>query len=220
MAYEILPSKHVVKYLKKLKEKPLKEQFLTVYGDTAAMKKHLLDSFDLSLTNAQYEQLHNIKEKECIANLKRENDILKNQVGYHQNRANDHANKVNTLSVTKSVNVRKLYEQQEETYRLKRELDIYKNQHILSGNEKSLIELQLALSELQERNKQLTHCVRELNQQNEQTSDTSEKRRRLLKKARQTMKKTVTQLKNHKQKPYQALVNDLTDIIDDAYLYS
>lgn len=197
-----------------------KEQLLTIYGDTTTMKKHLLDSFDLSLTDAQYEQLHNIKEKECIANLKRENDILKNQVGYHQSRANDHANKVNTLSVTKSVNVRKLYEQQEETYRLKRELDIYKNQHILSDNEKSLIELQLALSELQERNKQLTHCVRELNQQNEQTSDTSEKRRRLLKKARQTMKKTVTQLKNHKQKPYQALVNDLTDIIDDAYLYS
>ncbi|HCR4328111.1 TPA: type II toxin-antitoxin system RelE/ParE family toxin, partial [Enterococcus faecium] len=25
MAYEIVPSKHVIKYLKKLKEKPLKE---------------------------------------------------------------------------------------------------------------------------------------------------------------------------------------------------
>ncbi len=28
LAYEILPSKHVIKYLKKLKEKTLKEQFL------------------------------------------------------------------------------------------------------------------------------------------------------------------------------------------------
>ncbi|HAQ2164629.1 TPA: type II toxin-antitoxin system RelE/ParE family toxin, partial [Enterococcus faecium] len=27
MAYEIVPSKHVIKYLKKLKEKPLKEKF-------------------------------------------------------------------------------------------------------------------------------------------------------------------------------------------------
>lgn len=197
-----------------------KEQLLTVYGDTTTMKKHLLDSFDLSLTDAQYEQLNNIKEKECIANLKRENDILKNQVGYHQSRANDNANKVNTLSVTKSVNVRKLYEQQEETYRLKRKLDAYKNQHILLDNEKSIIELQLALYELQERNNQLTRRVRELNQRNEQTLDISDKRRRLLKRACKTMKKTATQLKKHKQKPHQALVNELTDVIDDAYLYS
>lgn len=197
-----------------------KEQLLTIYSDTTTMKKRLLDSFDLSLTDVQYEQLHNIKEKEYVANLKRENDILKNQVSYHQSRANDNANKANTLSVTKSVNVRKLYEQQEETYRLKRELDAYKNQHILLDNEKSIIELQLALSELQERNNQLTRRVRELNQRNEQTLDISDKRRRLLKRACKTMKKTATQLKNHKQKPYQALVNDLTNIIDDAYLYS
>lgn len=197
-----------------------KEQLLTIYGDTTTMKKHLLDSFDLSLTDVQYEQLHNIKEKECITNLKRENDILKNQVGYYQSLINNNANKINTLSVTKSVNVHKLSEQQEKIYQLHKELDIYKNQHILSDNEKSIIELQLTLSELQERNNQLTRRVRELNQRNEQTLETSDKRRRLLKKARQTMKKTVTQLKNHKQKPYQTLVTELTDVIDDAYLYS
>lgn len=197
-----------------------KEQLLAVYDDTTTMKKYLLDSIDLLLTDAQYEQLYNIREKECIANLKRENNILKNQVGYHQSRANDNADKVNTLSVTKSTNVRKLFEQQEEIYQLKRELDIYKNQHVLSNNEQSIIELQLALSELQEQNKQLKNHVRELNQRNDQTLETSDKRRRLLKKARQTMKKTVTQLKKHKQKPYQTLVNELTDVIDDAYLYS
>mgnify|MGYP001737082533 CR=1 FL=1 len=197
-----------------------KEQLLTVYGDTTAMKKYLLDSFDLLLTDAQYEQLTSAKEKECIANLKREKDILKNQVGYHQSRANDNANKVNTLSITKSVNVRKLSKQQEEIYQLKRELDIYKNQHVLSDNEQSIIKLQLALSELQEQNKQLKNHVRELNQRNDQTLETSDKRRRLLKKARQTMKKTITQLKNHKQKPYKILVDELTDVIDDTYLYS
>ena len=197
-----------------------KEQLLTIYNDTTAMKKYLLESFDLSLTDAQYEQLYNIKEKECIANLKRENDILKNQVGYHQSRANDNKNKVNTLSVTKSVNVRKLFEQQEEIYQLKSELDKYKNQHVLSDNEQSIIELQLALSKLQEQNKQLKSHIRTLKERNDQTLETSDKRRRLLKKARQTMKKTVTQLKNHKQKSYQTLVNELTDIIDEAYLYS
>lgn len=197
-----------------------KEQLLTVYGNTTEMKKYLLEPIDLSMTNTQYEQLRDIKEKEYVTNLKREKDILKNQVGYHQSRANDYANKVNTLSVTKSINVRKLYDQQEEIYQLKHELDTYKNQHILSDNEKAIIELQLALSESLERNKQLARRVRELNQQNEQTSDTSDKRRRLLKRACKTMKKTVTQLKNHKQKPHQALVNELTDIIDDAYLYS
>ncbi|AGY83043.1 type II toxin-antitoxin system RelE/ParE family toxin [Carnobacterium inhibens] len=40
MAYEILPSKHVVKYLKKLKEKPLKEQFLTLIYDEIALHPH------------------------------------------------------------------------------------------------------------------------------------------------------------------------------------
>lgn len=197
-----------------------KEQLLTVYSDTTAMKKYLLEPFNLSLTDAQYEQLHDIKEKECIANLKRENNILKNQVGYHQSRANDNKNKINTLSVTKSVNVRKLFEQQEEIYQLKSELDKYKNQHVLSDNEQSIIELQLALSKLQEQNKQLKSHIRTLKEQNDQTLETSDKRRRLLKKARQTIKKTVTQLKNHKQKPYQTLVNELTDIIDDTYLYS
>lgn len=197
-----------------------KEQLLTVYGNTTEMKKYLLEPIDLSMTNTQYEQLRDIKEKEYVTNLKREKDILKNQVGYHQSRANDNANKVNTLSVTKSVNIRKLSKQQEEIYQLKRELDIYKNQHVLSDNEQSVIELQLALSELQEQNKQLKNRVRELNQRNDQTLETSDKRRRLLKKARQTMKKTVTQLKNHKQKPYKMLVDELTDIIDDTYSYS
>lgn len=40
MAYEIIPSKHVVKYLKKLKEKPLKEKFLTVIYDEIAVNPH------------------------------------------------------------------------------------------------------------------------------------------------------------------------------------
>lgn len=40
MAYEILPSKHVVKYLKKLKEKPLKEHFLTLIYDEIAVHPH------------------------------------------------------------------------------------------------------------------------------------------------------------------------------------
>lgn len=197
-----------------------KEQLLTVYGNTTEMKKYLLEPIDLSMINTQYGQLRDIKEKEYVTNLKREKDILKNQVGYHQSRANDNANKVNTLSVTKSVNIRKLSKQQEEIYQLKRELDIYKNHHVLSDNEQSVIELQLALSELQEQNKQLKNRVRELNQRNDQTLETSDKRRRLLKKARQTMKKTVTQLKNHKQKPYKMLVDELTDIIDDTYSYS
>lgn len=197
-----------------------KEQLLTVYGNTTEMKKYLLEPIDLSMTNTQYGQLRDIKEKEYVTNLKREKDILKNQVGYHQSRANDNANKVNTLSVTKSVNIRKLSKQQEEIYQLKHELDIYKNHHVLSDNEQSVIELQLALSELQEQNKQLKNRVRELNQRNDQTLETSDKRRRLLKKARQTMKKTVTQLKNHKQKPYKMLVDELTDIIDDTYSYS
>ena len=36
MDYEVIPSKHVVKYLKKIKEKQLKQKFLTViYEDIA-----------------------------------------------------------------------------------------------------------------------------------------------------------------------------------------
>ncbi|EPI05661.1 addiction module toxin, RelE/StbE family [Enterococcus faecalis 13-SD-W-01] len=37
MAYEIVPSKHVIKYLKKLKEKPLKEKFLNIIYDEIAI---------------------------------------------------------------------------------------------------------------------------------------------------------------------------------------
>lgn len=37
MAYEIVPSKHVIKYLKKLKEKPLKEKFLNLIYDEIAV---------------------------------------------------------------------------------------------------------------------------------------------------------------------------------------
>ena len=40
MAYEVLPSKHVIKYLKKLKEKTLKEQFLTIIYDEIAVRPH------------------------------------------------------------------------------------------------------------------------------------------------------------------------------------
>jgi mRNA interferase RelE/StbE len=40
LAYEILPSKHVVKYLKKLKEKTLKEKFLTIIYDEIAVRPH------------------------------------------------------------------------------------------------------------------------------------------------------------------------------------
>lgn len=37
MAYEIVPSKHVIKYLKKLKEKPVKEKFLNLIYDEIAI---------------------------------------------------------------------------------------------------------------------------------------------------------------------------------------
>ena len=37
LAYEIVPSKHVIKYLKKLKEKPLKEKFLNLIYDEIAI---------------------------------------------------------------------------------------------------------------------------------------------------------------------------------------
>lgn len=40
MAYEIIPSKHVLKYLKKLKEKPLKEKFLNIIYDEIAITPH------------------------------------------------------------------------------------------------------------------------------------------------------------------------------------
>ena len=40
MAYEIIPSKHVIKYLKKIKEKPLKEKFLTIIYDEIAVNPH------------------------------------------------------------------------------------------------------------------------------------------------------------------------------------
>ena len=194
-----------------------KEKLLTIYSDTTAMKNYLLQSFDLSLTDAQYEQLNEIKEKESIANLKRENDVLKNQVNYHQSRANSNTDKINSLTITKSNNVRKLSEKGKEIYQLRKELDCYKNQHLLSSEEQSVIELQLTLSELQEQNKQLKSCNRTLKEQNDQTLNTSEKRRRLLQKACQTMKKTVTQLKKSKTKPHQRLVSELTDIINDVH---
>lgn len=37
MVYKVVPSKHVVKYLKKLKEKTLKEKFITVIYDEIAI---------------------------------------------------------------------------------------------------------------------------------------------------------------------------------------
>lgn len=37
MGYEIVPSKHVIKYLKKVKEKPLKERFLNMIYDEIAV---------------------------------------------------------------------------------------------------------------------------------------------------------------------------------------
>lgn len=194
-----------------------KEQLLTVYGDTTAMKKYLLEPVDVTLTDKQCDQLYSIKEKEYVANLKRENDVLQNQVDYHQSRANSNVDKINSLTVTKSNNVRKLSEKGEEIHKLRKELDCYKNQHLLSSEEHTVIELQLKLSELQERNNQLTSRVRELNQRNEQALETYEKRRQLLKKAYRTMKKVVTQLKKSKIKPHQRLVSELTDIIDDVH---
>ncbi|MGX4687612.1 type II toxin-antitoxin system RelE/ParE family toxin (plasmid) [Vagococcus sp. JNUCC 83] len=40
MTYKVIPSKHVVKYLKKLKEKPLKEKFLDMIYDEIAVDPH------------------------------------------------------------------------------------------------------------------------------------------------------------------------------------
>jgi hypothetical protein len=190
-----------------------KEQLLTIYGDTATIKKHLFESVNLSLTNEQYNQLQTIKENEAIATLKRDNAILKNQV----------TNTVDTnrrLTVMKSENFRKLSEKDKTIGQLSNELNCYKNQGLLSDNDKSTIKLQLTISELKEENKRLNGRIRELKQRNERALDTYEKRRQLLKKAYRTMKKAVTQLKKLQTKPHQTLANELTEIINDIYLYT
>ena len=190
-----------------------KEQLLAIYGDTATIKKHLFESVNLSLTNEQYNQLQTIKENEAIATLKRDNAILKNQV----------TNTVNTnrrLTVMKSKNFRKLSEKDKTIGQLSNELNCYKNQGLLSDNDKSTIKLQLTILELKEENKQLRSHIRELKQRNERALDTYKKRRQLLKKAYRTMKKAVTQLKKIQKKPQQTLANELTDIINDIYLYT
>lgn len=40
MAYEVIPSRQVVNYLKKLKEKPLKQKFLHVIYDEIAVEPY------------------------------------------------------------------------------------------------------------------------------------------------------------------------------------
>lgn len=197
-----------------------KEQLLTIYGDTTTMKKHLFNSFNLSLTDAQYDQLQEIKENETIATLKRNNAILKNQVDYHQSRANSNVDSIRRLTVMKSENFRKLSEKDKTIGQLRNELDCYKNQDLLSDNDKSIIDLQLTISELKERNRQLNSRINELKQRNDRALNDYEKRRQLLKKAYRTMKKAVTQLKKIKKKPQQTLANELTDIINDIYLYT
>lgn len=190
-----------------------KEQLLAIYGDTTTIKKHLFESVNLSLTNEQYNQLQAIKENEAIATLKRDNAILKNQV----------TNTVDTnrrLTVMKSENFRKLSEKDKTIGQLSNELNCYKNQGLLSDNDKSTIKLQLTISELKEENKRLNGRIRELKQRNERALDTYEKRRQLLKKAYRTMKKAVTQLKKLQTKPHQTLANELTEIINDIYLYT
>lgn len=190
-----------------------KEQLLAIYGDTTTIKKHLFESVNLSLTNEQYNQLQAIKENEAIATLKRDNAILKNQV----------TNTVDTnrrLTVMKSKNFRKLSEKDKTIGQLSNELNYYKNQGLLSDNDKSTIKLQLTISELKEENKRLNGRIRELKQRNERALDTYEKRRQLLKKAYRTMKKAVTQLKKLQTKPHQTLANELTEIINDIYLYT
>lgn len=190
-----------------------KEQLLAIYGDTTTIKKHLFESVNLSLTNEQYNQLQAIKENEAIATLKRDNAILKNQV----------TNTVDTnrrLTVMKSENFHKLSEKDKTIGQLSSELNCYKNQGLLSDNDKSTIKLQLIVSELKEENKQLRSHIRELKQRNERASNTYEKRRQLLKKAYRTMKKTITQLKKIQTKPHQTLAKELTDIINDIYLYT
>jgi hypothetical protein len=197
-----------------------KEKLLTIYGNTTTIKKQLFDSFNLSLTDAQCDQLQEIKENETIATLKRDNAILKNQVDYHQNRANNNIDKIRRLTVMKSENFRKLSEKDKTIGQLSNELNCYKNQGLLSDNDKSTIKLQLTISELKEENKRLNGRIRELKQRNERALDTYEKRRQLLKKAYRTMKKAVTQLKKIQKKPQQTLANELTDIINDIYLYT
>lgn len=170
-----------------------KEQLLAIYGDTTTIKKHLFESVNLSLTNEQYNQLQAIKENEAIATLKRDNAILKNQV----------TNTVDTnrrLTVMKSENFRKLSEKDKTIGQLSNELNCYKNQDLLSDNDKSIIDLQLTISELKERNRQLNSCINELKQRNEHALNTYEKRRQLLKKAYRTMKKAITQLKKIEKK--------------------
>ena len=197
-----------------------KEQLLTIYGDTTTMKKQLFDSFNLSLTDAQYDQLQEIKENETIATLKRDNAILKNKADYHQSRANNNVNTIRRLTVMKSENFRKLSEKNKTIGQLRNELNCYKNQDLLSDNNKSIIDLQLTISELKERNNELERRIRELKQRNDRALNDYEKRRQLLKKAYRTMKKTITQLKKLQTKPHQRLADELIDITDDIYLYT
>lgn len=190
-----------------------KEQLLTIYSDTTTMKKQLFDSFNLSLTDAQCDQLQEIKENETIATLKRDNAILKNQV----------TNTVDTnrkLTVMKSENFRKLSEKDKTIGQLNNELNCYKNQGLLSDNDKSTIKLQLTISELKERNRQLNSRINELKQRNDRALNDYEKRRQLLKKAYRTMKKAITQLKKIQKKPQQRLADELTNITNDIYLYT
>ena len=51
MAYEIVPSKHVIKYLKKLKEKPLKEKFLDLIYDEIAIDPYKWEQKTGGLSN-------------------------------------------------------------------------------------------------------------------------------------------------------------------------
>ena len=190
-----------------------KKQLLTIYGDTTTMKKQLFDSFNLSLTDAQYDQLQEIKENETIATLKRDNAILRNQV----------SSTVDTnrrLTVMKSEYFCKLSEKDKTIGQLRKEINCYKNQGLLSDNDKSTLELQLIISELKERNKRLNSRINELKQRNERALNDYEKRRQLLKKAYRTMKKAITQLKKIQKKPQQTLANELTDITNDIYLYT
>ena len=61
MGYEIVPSKHVIKYLKKIKEKPLKEKFLNIIYDEIAINPYSGSQKTGDLSGI-YEQLKNIKE--------------------------------------------------------------------------------------------------------------------------------------------------------------
>lgn len=120
----------------------------------------------------------------------------------------------------KSENFRKLSEKDKTIGQLRNELDYYKNQDLLSDNDKSIIDLQLTISELKERNRQLNSRINELKQRNDRALNDYEKRRQLLKKAYRTMKKAITQLKKIQKKPQQRLADELTDITNDIYLYT